>query len=323
VRGPVRAGRLRFQDDHPPPSSLRDEVLRGLARRPRAIPPKFFYDAEGSRLFEAICELPEYYLTRTEIGILEAHADEMAALVGADSVLVELGSGSSRKVRLLLEAIRPAVWMPVDISRDHLLEAARNLAQDYPWLEVHAVCLDYSRSLSLPACRSGSRKVAFFPGSSIGNFRPEESVALLRTVREVVAPDGGLLIGVDLKKDPAVLHAAYNDVQAVTAAFNLNLLARINRELGADFDLQGFRHSALYNQRAGRIEMYLESVRPQTVTVDGERFHFAAGERIHTENSYKYDLGEFRDLARRAGFEPVQAWTDPGRLFSVHYLTAA
>ncbi len=323
MRGqPLTAGRLRFQDQHPPPSSLRDEVLRGLARRPRAIPPKFFYDAQGSLLFEAICELPEYYLTRTEIGILEAHAGEIAALVGTDSVLVELGSGSSRKVRLLLEAIRPAVCMPVDISRDHLLEAAKGLAQDYPWLQVHAVCLDYSRSLSLPACGSGSRKVAFFPGSSIGNFDPEEAAALLQTVREVVAPGGGLLIGVDLKKDPAVLHAAYNDAHGVTAAFNLNLLARINRELGADFDLQAFRHSAFYNERRGRIEMHLESVRAQTVIVDGQRFRFTAGERIHTENSYKYDLGEFRDLARSAGFEPVQAWTDPDRLFSVHYLTA-
>jgi dimethylhistidine N-methyltransferase len=314
--------RFSFHDQHPSLSSLRDEVVRGLSRRPRSIPPKFFYDAEGSRLFQAICELPEYYLTRTEIGILSTRAGEIAGLIRPDSVLVELGSGSSEKLRILVEAIRPAACMPVDISRGHLLAAARGLAQDYPWLEVCAVCLDYSRSLELPACARGGRKVAVFPGSSIGNFEPERAAALLKSVRKVVAPAGGLLIGVDLKKDRERLHAAYNDAQGVTAAFNLNLLARINRELGADFDLDAFRHRALYNADQGRVEMYLESLRRQAVSVDGQRFDFDAGECLHTENSYKYDLHEFQELARAAGFEPVRTWTDPDRLFSVHYLGA-
>ena len=319
---------LFFYDLHPTPASFRDEVLRGLASRPRSIPPKFFYDEEGSRLFQEICELPEYYLTRTEIGILRAHAGEMAEHIGLGRLLIEFGSGSSEKVRLLLGALRPAAYMPLDISREHLWSASRTLAAEYPDVAVHAVCTDYTQDMALPydspdnaaGDQIGLRKLAFFPGSSVGNFDPEGALAFMHRVSRLVQPDGGLLIGVDLKKDPRLLHAAYNDAQGVTAAFNLNLLARMNRELEADFDLASFRHRAFYDEGLGRIEMHLVSLRDQTVTVAGEQFHFEPGEGIHTENSYKYGLEEFQALAAQAGFRPVKVWTDPARLFSVHYL---
>lgn len=322
---------LFFYDLHPTPASFRDEVLRGLASRPRSIPPKFFYDEQGSRLFQAICELPEYHLTRTEIGILRAHAAEMAELIGPGRLLIEFGSGSSEKVRLLLGALRPAAYMPLDISREHLWNASRVLAAEYPDVAVHAVCTDYTQDMALPYGQPpdpppdqspdqiGLRKLAFFPGSSVGNFDPEGALAFMHRVSRLVQSDGGLLIGVDLKKDPHLLRAAYNDAQGVTAAFNLNLLARMNRELEADFDLAAFRHHAFYDDRLGRIEMRLISLRDQTVTVAGQQFRFQRGEGIHTENSYKYALEEFQALATRAGFRPVKVWTDPARLFSVHY----
>ena len=313
---------VRLHDLYPPLSNLRQEVLEGLRRSPPAIAPKFFYDARGSELFDAICRSPEYYPTRTEIGILTAHADEMASLLGEGCLLVELGSGSSQKIRLLLEALRPAIYMPLDISRQHLWQSASALATDYPWLSVHAVCTDYSRSLNLPQRPNHLRTVAFFPGSSVGNFEPERAVNLLQRVHELVRPNGALLIGVDLKKDRSVLDAAYNDAQGITAAFNLNLLRRINRELGADFDLEGFRHSAFYSAELGRIEMHLVSLRHQVVNLDGSRFAFAPGQGIHTENSYKYAVEEFQQLARRAGFQPGPVWQDAHRLFSVHLLRA-
>jgi len=314
---------IRFYDRHPAPASLREEVLQGLARRPRAIPPKFFYDLRGSALFEAICRTPEYYPTRTEVALLCTHAAEIARLIDSDCLLVELGSGGSEKVRLLLEALRPGAYMPVDISRDHLLATARSLAADYPWLDVHAACIDYSAIWHLPYSPAHMKKVAFFPGSSIGNFEPAEAVTFLRRLAAVVGREGGVLIGVDLKKDIAVLNAAYNDAQGITAAFNLNLLTRINRELQADFDLKGFSHLAFYNEPRGRIEMHLVSRRPQTVRIDGARFAFSQGERIHTECSYKYQIEEFHALAWRAGLSPIAVWTDRERLFSLHYLGVA
>jgi dimethylhistidine N-methyltransferase len=324
----VTLSNLSFYDLHPTPASFRDEVLRGLASRPRSIPPKFFYDEQGSRLFQEICELPEYYLTRTEIGILRANAGEMAEIIGPGRLLIEFGSGSSEKVRLLLDALRPAAYMPLDISREHLWNASRMLAAECPDVAVHAVCTDYTQDMALPydsfdnpaEDQIGLRKLAFFPGSSIGNFDPEGALAFMHRVSRLVQPDGGLLIGVDLKKDPRLLHAAYNDDRGVTAAFNLNLLARMNRELEADFDIAAFRHHAFYDESLGKIEMHLESLRDQTVTVAGEQFRFQQGEGMHTENSYKYRLEEFQALAARAGFSLVKVWTDPGRLFSVHYL---
>jgi dimethylhistidine N-methyltransferase len=311
---------IEFHDLHPTPADLAAEVLAGLRRRPRYIPPKFFYDAEGSRLFDAITATPEYYPTRVELEILRAHAGEIAERVGTGSLLVEPGGGSCAKVRILLEGLRPCAYVPMDISRDHLWLAAERVAAEFPWLEVHAACTDFTRIMEVPTSAPVGPRVAFFPGSSIGNFDPPAAVDFLAAVAELVGPGGFLLIGVDLKKDRARLDAAYNDAAGVTAAFNLNLLTRINRELGADFDLGAWQHRAYYNEALGRIEMHLASTLAQTVRVAGESFAFAAGETIHTENSYKYGIGEFQGLATRAGFGPEAVWTDADGLFSVHLL---
>jgi dimethylhistidine N-methyltransferase len=312
---------IRFYDYHPGSASLRNEVLQGLSQRPRAIPPKFFYDELGSQLFDAICELPEYYLTRTEIALLQRHAREIAELAGPECLLIELGSGASKKVRLLLEALRPSVYMGVDISKDFLLQATAQLAADYPWLDVHAACADFSQSLNLPHCPRQST-LAFFPGSSIGNFTPEEAVTFLQRLHPLLATDGALLIGVDLQKDPTVLHAAYNDSQGVTAAFNLNLLWRIRNTLDSDLDPDTFAHRAFYNRALGRIEMHLVSRRRQRFRIENRVFEFASGETIHTENSYKYTLAGFQALAQRAGYRSVRVWTDTQQWFSVHYLVS-
>lgn len=313
--------KLRLHDLAPPQDDFLGAVLDGLGRPQKSLPCKFFYDEAGSALFDAICDTPEYYPTRTELAILTAAADEVADLAGRGGVLVEYGSGSSRKTRLLLDVLAPAVYMPIDISREHMLAACRELAADYPALHLMAVCADYTRPLRLPVvARGGQRRLAFFPGSSIGNFAPLEALRFLKNVAQQLAAGDGLLIGVDLKKDPAILNAAYNDAAGVTAAFNLNLLARCNRELGADFDLDAFAHLAFYNAAAGRIEMHLESTCEQAVHVGGRRFTFARGETIHTENSYKYQPDEFRHLATQAGFEPQRTWTDAQQLFGVLYL---
>jgi len=312
---------LHFYDHHPCASTLSEEVLQGLAQRPRAIPPKFFYDDYGSRLFDKICDQPEYYPTRTEISLLKENAEHIAALVRRDCMLIELGSGSNQKVRLLLDILKPAAYVPVDISRDYLLQEARAVAEDYPWLQVYAACADFSQALQLPPSAAVARKVAFFPGSSIGNFEPEAAQALLANIARVVQPGGALLIGADLKKAPAILNAAYNDAQGITAAFNLNLLRRINRELNANFKLDQFTHQAFYNARQGRVEMHLVSRIDQAVKVAGRTFEFSAGESIHTENSYKYDPEEFEAMVATAGFDLVQWWTDPHSRFGVFYFT--
>jgi dimethylhistidine N-methyltransferase len=325
MTGAALKGPLSFHDLAPAPEDFREAVVRGLGLRPKAIPSKFFYDARGSRLFEEICELEEYYLTRTEIGLLERHGAAIAELIGGRARLVEFGSGSSVKVRILLEVMRkPAVYMPIDISRDHLLLSASSLARDHRDVEVVPVCADYLRDFALPAARMRTAKtVGFFPGSTIGNLSPREAVAFLRRVARKLAPEGELLIGVDLKKDKAVLEAAYDDARGITAKFNLNLLHRANRQLGADFDLHAFRHLAFYNEAEGRIEMHLESSMAQTTHVAGAAFRFARGETIHTENSYKYEIGEFLALAGEAGFLPLRTWTDSECLFSIHYLRVA
>ena len=297
------------------------DLLAGLRARPRAVSPKYFYDAEGSRLFDAICELPEYYPTRTELALLAQHAGEMAALIGPGAEIVEFGAGASRKVRLLLDALdAPRRYVPVDISGEHLEEAAQALRADHPALDVRPLVADFTQGLDLPP--AAGRRVGFFPGSSIGNFDPAEAERLLRQMAGWLE-GGGLLIGVDLVKDPARLHAAYNDAQGVTAAFNLNLLARANRDLGADFDLAGFAHYAHYNPDAQRIEMHLLSRRAQQVMLCGETFEFAEGEALHTENSYKHTVPGFHALAGRAGFQPGAVWVDAGRDFSLHWLTPA
>jgi len=305
---------------------FRDAALRGLAQPLKAIPAKYLYDAQGSALFDAICELPEYYPTRTEFAILRARAGAIAALVGPGAGLVEFGGGSCVKARILLDALEaPAAYVPVDVSGAHLERAAAALAADYPQLPVIAVCADYMRPFRLPAeAQAATKRVGFFPGSTIGNLRPEEARAfLVHAARLLGRPGGEMIVGVDLKKTPSLLHAAYNDSAGVTAAFSLNLLARMNRELDADFDLARFAHDAFYNAARGRIEIYLRSLAAQTATVAGRRIRFAEGERIHTEYSYKYSVEEFRALAAEAGFRTLESWTDPAGLFSVHYLRAS
>ncbi len=298
-------------------------LLEGLRHKPRAIAPKFFYDARGSALFDQICELPEYYPTRTEIGLLQQHAREMAECIGPAADLVEFGAGSQRKIRLLLQALqRPARYVPVDISTEHLREHARALQAEQPGLVVQALAADFSADIVLPPLPADARRrVGFFPGSSVGNFTPAEALQFLRRSAGWLR-GGGLLIGVDLVKDPALLHAAYNDAAGVTAAFNKNLLSRANRELGTDFDVEAFHHHAFYDPRAQRIEMHLVSARRQTVSVFGERFLFDEGESLHTENSCKYTVEGFQHLAREAGYAPQAVWCDTQRLFSVHWLAA-
>jgi dimethylhistidine N-methyltransferase len=309
----------------PDPGNFLEDVLAGLTLPEKALPPKYFYDEAGCALFEAICELPEYYPTRTETAMMRAHAREMARCLGPDCALIEYGSGSSRKTRILIEALPPVAYLPIDIAAGQLKDSAAELAHAFPGLAIFAVCADYSRPLDLPPLNGVNvrRRVIYFPGSTIGNFTRPEAAAFLENARKVAGPGGGLLIGVDLKKDPARLRAAYDDAQGVTARFNLNLLARINRELGADFDLTAFRHHACYNSDLGRIEMHLVSGRDQKVTIRGRPIRFRSGETIHTENSYKYSVPEFQELARDAGFAPAQCWIDSERLFAVHYLVVA
>lgn len=317
---------LRFTDRQPAPADFLTEVLQGLTAPQKRLPPKFFYDHRGSTLFETICETPEYYPTRTETAILSRFTAEIAEAVGPSCVLIEPGSGSMSKVRLLLDALRPAAYLPADISGEHLLAAAGALAAEFPWLHLHAVCMDYGLGLEAldgSGLPEGRKKVVFFPGSTIGNLEPAEATDFLRQAARLVAPDGGLLIGVDLKKDPTVLHSAYNDAQGVTGEFNRNLIHRINTELGADFDPERFHHYAFYHARKGRIEMHLVSRGAQSVRLAGARLAFADGESIHTENSYKYTVAEFRTLALAAGFQPVACWTDPDQLFSVQYFETA
>ena len=299
------------------------ELHGGLSRRARSISPKYFYDVEGSALFDRICDLPEYYPTRTELRILTERAGEIAAQIGPNAEIIEFGAGSLTKVRLLLDALEtPRRYVPIDISGEHLEAAAVRLRADYPQLVVQPVAADYTMPLVLPAPAVGAgRRVGFFPGSTLGNFTPDEALAFLQLSARLLR-GGGLLLGVDLVKDPALLHAAYNDAQGVTAAFNLNLLRRANAELKTDFDLDGFAHASFYNAPLQRIEMHLQSRRAQTVTLDGESFDFTEGETIHTEYSHKFTVDGLRALAEKAGFTPATVWTDPDRLFSVHWLQA-
>ena len=295
-----------------------------LAHRPRSISPKYFYDVAGSRLFDRICELPEYYPTRTELAILTERAGEIAAQIGRHAEIVEFGAGSLTKVRLLLGALQaPRRYLPIDISGEHLAGATARLAADWPTLAVQPIVADYTRPFALPPKAEGAgMRVGFFPGSTLGNFNHDEALAFLQLAARLLR-GGGLLLGVDLVKSPALLHAAYNDAQGVTAEFNLNLLRRANAELGCDFDLAGFEHAAFYNAPLQRIEMHLVSRRSQQVQLAGEHFHFDEGEALHTENSYKFTIDGLRALALRAGFGIGPVWTDPDRLFSVHWLPAA
>jgi dimethylhistidine N-methyltransferase len=294
------------------------DVIAGLSLPQKSLPPKYFYDDAGSRLFERICRLPEYYLTRAELAITRNNIASIARFAGKGCELIEYGSGESLKTRLLIRALRPAAYLPVDISEAALRGAQARLSREFPWLDIVPVNGDFSRPLDLPRARA--RRVVYFPGSTVGNLTPDEAHAFLSMTRGQARL---MLVGVDLRKDANVLHAAYNDSRRVTAAFNLNLLARINRELGADFDLKRFAHYAFYNAAAGRIEMHLVSLHTQTVRIARHRFAFDAGESIHTENSYKYSTEGFRALAAQAGFHTRRTWTDAKSLFALHGLVAA
>ncbi|MDB5292569.1 MAG: dimethylhistidine N-methyltransferase [Phycisphaerales bacterium] len=311
--GPAQSGHEAFAD----------EARRGLRKARKELPCKFFYDAQGSRLFDRICDLDEYYLSRTETSILMRYAGEMARALGPRCTLIEYGSGSSVKTRILLDRAHDlAAYVPIDISGAHLHAAARELRLEYPGLAVVPVCADYTQPFDLPGRCASGRRCVFFPGSSIGNFDPEAARDFLRSIRAHCGGDGALLIGVDLKKDPALLHAAYNDREGVTAQFNLNLLARINRELEGDFDLSQFAHYAFYHPVRGRIEMHLTSLCEQDAWAAGERFHFREGEAIFTESSYKYTPEEFGRIAADSGYRVENQWTDPQRWFSVQLLRA-
>jgi len=305
-------------------SAFRDALLEGLFRTPKSIPAKFFYDEAGSALFERITALPEYYPTRTELSILTKNLGEIAELIGPDAELVEFGAGSLRKVRLLLDSLKGLrAYLPIDISGDYLMDVAATLRDDYRGLRIRPVIADFTRAVSLGTLTQGAqRRAGFFPGSTIGNLVRADAIAFLRQARQTLN-GGGLLIGVDLVKDPQILHAAYNDSEGVTEAFNKNLLVRANREADADFDLGRFAHYAAYNPFRQRIEMYLVSLAAQRVRVAGETANFAEGEAIHTEDSHKYTLEGFRALAAEAGYVPRRIWTDPARLFSLQWLEAA
>ncbi len=311
-------------DMHPDTSDIRKDVLEGLSRNPRQIPSKYFYDARGSELFEQICEQPEYYLTRTELAILEDCMPRIAESLGEGVLLIEFGSGSGIKTRLLLQGLRePAGYVPIDISMSALEASADALREALPGLNVLPVCADFTSALRLPLpTRTVQRRVMFFPGSTLGNFAPADALALLRRIRNLVGDSGGLLLGVDMKKDPARLEAAYNDAEGVTAAFTLNLLERLNSELGADFDLAGFRHRAHYNALAGRIETHLVSLRPQTVHVGRQAFEFGADEAMLVEYSTKYDQSDIARLAAQTGFAVREVFTDDAGDFSLQYLEA-
>lgn len=302
--------------------ALVEDVLQGLRGTPKRLSPTFFYDERGSQLFDRICELPEYYLTRTETRILEAGGPEMAACLGPDVLLVELGSGASTKTRILLDQLPGlAGYVPVDISRSHLMAAAERIARAYPGIEVLPVCADFTQPFALPAPQHPLSRVAvFFPGSTVGNFDPPAAVELLSVMGRIAGPNGALLIGFDLVKDPAVLEQAYNDTAGVTAAFNLNVLRRLNRELGADFDLTRFRHEAVWVPQDSRIEMHLVSTCEQCVTIGGELVPFQAGERLVTEHSHKYTRESFAAQAAGAGWTPIRTWTDERDYFCVQYL---
>ena len=322
---PRAPGVVRFYSFLPQAERLSEDVLAGLALPQKSIPPKYFYDEQGCRLFEAICELPEYYLTRTEMTILRGNIAEITQFVGPDAQLIEFGSGAQAETRILIQALQTQLYVPIDIATDTLRASSSELARRFPFLNIVGICADHTRPIALPDFVGVPirRKTVFFPGSTIGNFTPAEALVFLRQARKMAGAGGVLLIGVDLKKDKATLDAAYADSQGVTEQFNLNLLHRINRELAADFQVKRFRHKAFYDPILGRIEMHLESQYSQFVHVAGRRFDFAPGETIHTEISCKYSIAEFQELSKRAGFTPEKVWTDPEQLFSVHGMVAS
>lgn len=314
---------LKLKKFEPGTEDILSEIAEGLSRPQKALPSKLFYDKRGSSLFDQITDLEEYYLTRTEIAIMKDNIEHIADTLGEECLLIELGSGSSQKIRLLLENLkRPSGYVPIDISEEHLLNSVRTLANDYPGLRIMPVYADYTKSFTLPPFNFPyAKKVAYYPGSTIGNFSPEEAYEFLKRISRIAGSKSGLLIGVDLVKDNDILHKAYNDREGVTADFNLNILRRINREIGSDFDLDEWEHNAFYNSKENRIEMHLESRSDQYVQINGTRVKVAKGESILTEYSYKYTIEAFRELV--SDFYQVETvWTDRDKLFSIQYLVA-
>lgn len=312
--------RFQFFDQHPQVVDFYEDIISGLSASEPYISPKYFYDEIGSHLFEKICSTDEYYPTRTEVNIIRENIDDLVNNMGKECLLIEPGSGDSYKVRLLLDALRPIAYLPIDISRRYLQDEARRLAEEFTWLNVHAVCADFTGKLKLPYEVKTDNRVAFFPGSTIGNFLPDQAIAVLKEIKNMVGDNGGLLIGVDLQKNSEILNAAYNDKENFTAKFNLNLLSRINRELKADFNVQAFKHYAFYNEEKSRIEMHLISMQDQLVKVGEYEFEFKKDQSILTEYSHKYTVEHFQRLAEQAGFQRVKTWVDKDELFSVHYL---
>lgn len=308
----------RRQAPHPSRSEFARAVLGGLSRRPRRIPCRFLYDQRGAELFDEVCTLDEYYLTRTECALLAGHADDIAGLAGVRPRIVEFGGCTPAKARYLFDAAKPAAYLPVDICHEALTESMLHLASDRPGLRVQPIHADFTRPFRLPP--GEGPLLGFFPGSTIGNMMPTEAVGFLTRIRRLLGRDGTMLIGVDLKKAPERLFAAYNDARGITSAFILNLIGRINRELGGDFDLTGFAHTALYHAGLGKMELHIVSCRDQVAHVDGHAFRFRRGDAIHAEDSHKYSIAEFQELARRAGFRAEAAWSDGEDLFSLHFL---
>jgi dimethylhistidine N-methyltransferase len=312
-----------FHDLVPDQQDFRAAVIEGLSRPAKAIPCRFLYDERGSTLFDQICDLPEYYPTRTEIAILKAYAADMAQAIGPEAQLVELGSGSSAKVGILLDALdKPAGYVPIDIAGEHLLAASRRIQAEYPRLHIEAICADFAQAFDLPANRGGGRRVGFYPGSTIGNLEPSEAVGFLAGWARRLGRGALMIVGVDLRKSASIVGPAYDDAQGITARFSLNLLVRANRELGANFDVGCFRHRAVCNADTGRVRIDLVSMADQRVTIDGQSFSIAKDEPLHVENSWKYSIADFQALAQAAGFGTVKVWTDAKALFSVHLLEA-
>ena len=309
--------RYQFFDQNPKLPNVVDEIKQGLRATPKCISPKYFYDAHGSALFEQITQLPEYYLTRTEIGILDENKARLSEIIDESCCLIEYGSGSSRKVRALIDAINPRFYVPVDISKDHLNQAARSIHDDFDTLHVYPTCADYTKGVELPDVIDGAPRCGFFPGSSIGNFEREDALSFLTNIGTDIGPGGYCIIGFDSRKPKAIVEPAYNDTKGVTASFNLNLLDHLNRTVGTDFDQSNFQHHAFYEETHGRIEMHLISNIAQTVTLDGESFDLSQNESIHTENSYKYSITEVKELADRAGMSFVTHWEDSQAWFYV------
>ncbi|ODB96721.1 L-histidine N(alpha)-methyltransferase [Candidatus Thiodiazotropha endoloripes] len=311
---------VTFHDHKPESLSLYDAVVQGLSKRQKSIPPKFFYDKRGSELFDQICQQPEYYLPTVERLMLDQYVAEIADLAGQGRVLIEPGAGSASKVRLLLDALQPSAFVPMDISFEYLKTSATELAEEYPWLSIRAACVDYTHSLPVPENVPVGPRLLFFPGSSLGNFNKQEACKFLRLVHTTVGSGGMLLIGVDTKKNYGVLNAAYNDAAGLTAKFNLNLLYRVQNELKADLNPDNFAHKAFYNTEAGRIEMHLISKLKHTLRLDGHEFKFEEGEYLHTENSYKYSPEEFISMAAMNGFKSLRYWVDDQGLFAIYLL---